>query len=75
MTKEEFNNTDEGLTMIVSVNPETGKCMFDTYDWRIAESWLEDIKKDFPAFMHFMTLNPAAVKQRAKELFNYTIEE
>ena len=67
MTKEQFESTNDPLCMIVSLNPETGKCLFDTYHYRLQEAWLEDIKRDFPEMIHFSVLNPAAIKERKKE--------
>lgn len=73
-SKEEFETTDEALTMIVSVNPETGNTLWDTYDWRTADSWLEDFKRDFPNHIHFFKLNPAAIRAR-KAAFGLTVED
>lgn len=66
MTKEEFQTTDEALVMIVSINPDTGKVIFDTYDWKLQEVWMGGFKKDFPDMMHFSKLNPAAILERKR---------
>jgi hypothetical protein len=69
MTKQEFETTDEALVMIVSVNPETGQTLFDTYPWKTLEPWLEDFKKDFPDNIHFFKYNDAAISERRKLFF------
>lgn len=66
MTKKEFETTDEPLCMIVSLDPNTGQMLYDTYDWCTYDKWLEDFKKDFPNMMHFSTFNPAAIRERKK---------
>lgn len=66
MTKKEFESTDEPVVMIVSLNPKTGKVLYDTYDWRTADSWIEDFKKDFPDMLHFFKYSPAAIRARKK---------
>lgn len=66
MTKKEFEITEEPLCMIVSLDPSTGKVLYDTYDWRAQEGWMKDFKKNFPEMMHFSILNPAAIRERKK---------
>jgi len=75
MTKQEFESDVNPLTLICSINPETGKCLFDFYDGWNNEHWLEMIKKDFPEMINFTKLNRAAIKLRAKEAFNYDISD
>lgn len=69
MTKKEFLSTDEPLVMIVSLDPASGKVLYDTYKPEHADGWMADIKKDFPKMMHFRTSNPAALKQRNTAMF------
>lgn len=66
MTKKQFEENEEPLTLIVSFDPETGKSIYDTYDWRMADSWMEDFEKDFPKLIHFRTMNAAAIRERKK---------
>jgi len=66
MTKQEFESNKEPLVLIVSVDINTGKCLYDTYDWRVADSWVQDFEKDFPKMIHFHTLNDAAINERKK---------
>jgi len=73
MTKKKFETTDEPLYMIVSLDPSTGKVLYDTYDWRTQDGWLNDFRKDFPNMMHFSTLNPAAIRER-KKMFGLKLE-
>ena len=71
MTKQEFLETEKPLVFIISVEPNTGKVLYDTYDYQTAEGWVAEIKKDFPDMITFSMLNPAAVKVRLK-LFGLT---
>jgi hypothetical protein len=64
MTRQEFENHPDPLVMIVSINPETGKTLHDTYDWDAAEGWMQDFEKDFPDMLHFRTTNKAGIKRR-----------
>lgn len=66
MTRKEFETTDEPLCMIVSVNPDSGEVMYDTYDWKVQKLWLDEFEEDFPNMMHFSKLNPAAINARRK---------
>ncbi len=66
MTKKEFDTTDEPLTMIVSLDPKTGKVLYDTYDWETEDIFMEDIKKDFPKMLHFSKINNAGIRARKK---------
>lgn len=66
MTKKEFETTEEPLVIIVSLNPSTGKVIYDTYDYNTADQWMEDFKKDFPKMLHFRETNPAGIKERMK---------
>jgi hypothetical protein len=66
MTKEEFDNNPEPLVLIVSFDPKTGKSIYDTYDWRTADSFMEDFKKDFPHLIHFRAMNKAGINARKK---------
>jgi hypothetical protein len=66
MTKQEFENSKEPLVLIVSVDINTGKCIYDTYDWRTADAWVEDFEKDFRKMIHFQTYNKSAIIERQK---------
>lgn len=66
MTKKQFQNSKEPLVFIASVDPSTGKCLFDAYEWKTAESWLDDFERDFPNMLHFFTYNKAAINARRK---------
>lgn len=68
MTKQEFEDNELPLALIASVHLETGKAMIDTYDYNVSEVWLRDIRKDFPDYIHFYTINKAAVRVRVLEL-------
>jgi len=68
MTKKEFDETDEPLAMIVSLDPKTGKVLFDTYPYETADSWMDDFRNDFPDMMHFKKVNKAAIEDRKKAL-------
>jgi len=70
MTKKEFENSKEPSTFICSVNPKTGKVLYDFYDGWNNDFWVKDFRKDFPKMITFMRLNKSACKLRAKELFN-----
>ncbi len=75
MNKKDFEKSEKPLTYICSVNPKTGKVLHDFYDGYNNDSWVKTFKKDFPDMMTFMRLNRAAVKLRAKELFNMDLDE
>lgn len=66
MTKEEFQNHKDPLVMIVSFDPSTGKSIWDTYDWRAADGFMEDFKRDFPKHIHFRTMNKSGIAERKK---------
>ena len=68
MNKAEFDKTDKPLVMICSLNPETGKVLFDTYDWETADLWVKDFENDFPEMLHFRLMNPAGIKARKEAL-------
>ena len=74
MTKEEFENNDKPLVMLVSLNPETGEVLYDIYNWRIADSFMKDYKKDFPDMLHFRTINKAGIEERLKLFGVYEVE-
>lgn len=71
MTKKEFQESPEPLVMIVALNPDSGKVIYDTYSYDTADGWVEDIKKDFPTYLVFQVTNLAGIKRR-KELFGLT---
>ena len=62
MTKKQFEESAEPLALIVSLEPKSGKVIYDTYDWAERDYWVEVFKKDFPDMLHFSTLNPAAIR-------------
>lgn len=67
MTKEQFIENEQPLAVIVSVNTHTGKTLYDTYNWIVAESFRQDYEEDFPDMLHFITYNKAAIKERRKK--------
>ena len=75
MNKKEFESSEKPLTFICSINPKTGKVLFDFYDGWNNDSFVKDFRRDFPNMITFMTLNKSAVKLRAKEMFNYDVDE
>lgn len=64
MDKKEFTYTDQPLVMIVSLNPKTGKVMYDTYHPDTVASYMEDFERDFPDHIHFQKTNQAGIKLR-----------
>lgn len=64
MTKKEFENHKDPLGMIISLDPETGKIMYDTYPFGTVDAFLEDFKRDFPNMIHLSTRNKAYIKKR-----------
>ena len=66
MTKQEFENHSDPLVMIVSLNPSTGKVLYDTYPYNTAEGWMENFVKEFPDYIHFRITNKAGVNERRK---------
>ena len=66
MTKQEFENNEEPLCMIISFNPKSGKVLYDTFEYESSEMWLDKFKKDFPDYMHFIAFNKAAKTERRK---------
>lgn len=48
MTKKQFEENKEPLALIVSLNPKSGKVIYDTYDWMDRDFWMEVFNKDFP---------------------------
>lgn len=67
MTKKEFLNSEEPLVFIISLDPKTGKVLYDTYSFDTADGWMEDFEKDFPDMLHFRMKNPAAGKAILKQ--------
>ncbi len=67
MTKQEFDTTETPLSMVISLNPDTGKVLWDTYDPRVACLFVEDFKKDFPDMIHTQIVNKAEINRRKKE--------
>jgi len=64
MSKKEFMETDEPLSLICSLDPTTGEVLYDTYPWDESQGWLETFKKDFPKMVHFICTNPAGINAR-----------
>lgn len=60
MTRKEFEESKEPLVYIVSLDPITGKVLYDTYSYDSADGFMEDFKKDFPQMIHFRKKNKAA---------------
>ena len=75
MNKKDFEKSEKPLTYICSVNPKTGKVLHDFYDGYDNDSWVKTFKKDFPNMITFRKLNIAAVRLRAKELFNMDLND
>jgi len=75
MNKKEFENSEKPLTFICSIDPKTGKVLFDFYDGWDNDLCVKDFRKDFPKMITFMKLNKSACKLRAKELFNIVEED
>ena len=67
MTKKEFKESKVPLGFISSINPETGKVLFDTYSYCTLDMWMKDLKKDFPDMIHTYVINKAAINERKKE--------
>lgn len=68
MTKKQFDENKEPLALIVSLEPKSGKVIYDTYDWAERDYWVEVFNKDFPHMLHFSTLNKAAMDARKRYL-------
>jgi len=66
MTKKEFENSDKPLAFIGSIDPKTGKVLYDTYDYETSNGWYDEIKEDFPEMFHFKKINKAAIEERKK---------
>jgi len=64
MNKKQFEENKEPLALIVSFDPETGKSIFDTYNWSERDYWMSVFEKDFPKLIHFSTLNKSAINER-----------
>jgi hypothetical protein len=73
LTKKEFENSKEPLTLILSFNPKTEKVLFSYFDGYDNDYLLEKFKKDFPDMFHFIRGNISAKRKFAKEVFNYDI--
>lgn len=69
MTKEEFINNTEPLVLIVGLNIDTGKVMYDTYPIESETDWLDQFKKDFPDHLFFIYKNETAKKWIKENLF------
>lgn len=67
MTKKEFLEHEEPLYMVCSLDPKTGKVLYDTYPAETIESWLEDFEKDFPKMLHFRIPNKAVKAWKRKK--------
>jgi len=62
MTKKEFLENEEPLSMIASLNPETGEVLYDTYPFESSAGFMKQFEKDFPDMIHFCFKNGAAGK-------------
>lgn len=63
MTKLEFEKSEKALVLIVALNPETGKAMYDYYDWDGTDFWLNSTRNDFPECFVFMNKNKSAIEE------------
>lgn len=69
MTKEEFINNAEPLVLIVGLNIDTGKVVYDTYPVKDETYWLNQLKEDFPNHLFFIHKNEAAKGWIKENLF------
>ena len=70
-----FENMKVAQTLIASLDVKTGKSNFDIVDGWDHEAFTKGLAADFPNRFFFMICNKQARKEKAKELFNYTLEE
>lgn len=68
MTKNEFLNHPDSLVIIIMLNPESGKVLFDTYPYDISEMWETMLSKDFPDMLLTVICNKAAINSRINQI-------
>ena len=66
MKKQEFENNDKPLVLILSWHSSSDNTMSEYYDFDEADDFLKQYEQDFPEYFHFMRRNKAAIEANRK---------